>query len=313
MTDMLDKPEVWPAEGKQFYAHLLAQERSTGAIVDARERGLCVQWIIRACQDYGFRPGSGGLACKLFDALLSNARSQKGCTARELTFKQLVVKLAGHILDMSKHKESALCELLCIVCISIAAKKWEPKERAPYLGDFDENFTFVELRKAETLVLDKLRWSISYSTVYDCIHYWAMRLPRNLECKEFITLCEDGAGKCIPDHAINERRVSVFAAGLTLWAFAAMQLETSEWEQELKTHLGFAMDDAFAVQDDIGAHLRDEYPVAYKPRSRLDSPQTIMDMHKQFSDSPSSPQGLKRPVPERPADDNKMKHVKVTF
>lgn len=314
MADMSERPEVWPAEGREFYAHLLAQERFTGPIVDPRERGLCVQWIVRATSDYGFRPGSAGLAAKLFDAFLSNARSQKGCSVRELTFKQLVVKVAGHILDMTKHKESSVCELVCIVCIAIAAKKWEPKERAPYLGDFDENFTLEELRKAETLVLSQLHWRISYSTVYDCVHYWATRLPRNVDRTEFLKLCEDGAGKCIPDHSINERRISVFAAGITLWAFAAMQLDTSHWEQELKTHLGFAMEDVLLIQEDIGVHLREEYPMAYRPR-RVDSPAAVMDMHMQFSDSPGSQQGLKRPKPERPepaGEDKKLKAVKAS-
>lgn len=300
MAEMSERPEVWPAEGKQFYAHLLAQERYTGPIVDPRERGLCVQWIVRACSDYGFRGGVAGLACKLFDAFLSNARTQKGCSARELTFKQLMVKAAGHLLDMSVHKESALCELLCIVCISISAKKVEPKERAPHLGDFDENFTLDELKQAEALVLNTLRWRISYATPYDAVHYWVMRLHRNMDRAKFIMLCEEAIGKSIPEHSISDRRATVFGGAVTIWALVVMGIDTTEWEAELETHLKFAMEDTLVTSEDIGVHLRDEYPMGYKPR-RVDSPANIMDLRMHFSDSPVSHQGLKRPVPERPA------------
>lgn len=294
---MEERQEVWPEAGKEFYAHLLAQERSTGPVVDPRERGLCLQWIVRACKDYGFRPGAGGLAATLFDAFVSAARTQKGCSIREATFKEVMVRVAGHLLDMNVHKESALCELICIVCISIAAKKVEPKEHAPYLGDFDENFTLGELKRTEALVLGQLRWHISYSTPYDSVHYWASRLPCGVEKSKFIELCEEAIGVCLPELSFNERRATVFGAGVTLWALAAMSQEAHlpEWAKLLETHLTFAMEQAFAVQEDVGNHLQDAYPHAYRP-CRADSPPSILE-GMPFREG--IPQGLKRPVAAR--------------
>merc|ERR1711907_565156 len=91
--------------------------------------------------------------------------------------------MAGHMLDMRKHNESALCEIICMVCIAIAAKKIEPKSVGPYLGDFDENFTFDELKKAESAVLGFLRWNIVYSTPYEFVQYWIPLMPRGITAK----------------------------------------------------------------------------------------------------------------------------------
>lgn len=300
---MEDVVEVWPTgPGPEFLAHLLAQEFCPGPLFDQRERKLCVQWINRACVDYGFTANVGGLATKFFDVFLAGARSQAKCGLRELTFKQLIVKVSGYILDMNKHNESALCELLCIVCIAIAAKKVEPKARGPYLGDFDENFTFEELKAAEALVLCQLRWNISYSTPYEFVQHWLAQLPAGLEQNKCQSVCFEVITTCIPESNFYDKRPSVFGAGALLWGLtAAGEIETAKWENELTSQLGASfMESAMVMQDDISFNetLRHKYPQACKPR-RAPTPHHVMDLHLQFDNVVNPTAGLKRPVAER--------------
>lgn len=294
-----DHVQEWPIVGKEFFAHLLAQERTPGPLIDEREHRLCVEWIVRACMDYGFKPNVAGLASKFFGAFLHHARSKPKCTASDLTFKQLMVKTAGHILDMNVHNESALCEMICIVCVAIAAKKVEPKSVGPYLGDFDENFTFEELKKAESTVLGFLRWNISYSTPYEFVEYWMPLMPRGVDRKQCQDLCVEAIGACLPEVNFYDSRPSLFAAAATLWSLSVMKCDASEWTNEIMAQLGCGiMEKVWALQDDmcLNETLRKAYPHAAKPQDRSNSPAGVMDVHMMFEDVSV---GLKRPIAER--------------
>jgi hypothetical protein len=299
-----DHSEDWPIAGKEFFAHLLAQERTPGLpVVDEREYRLCVEWIVRACSDYGFKPNVAGLATKFFGVFLHYSRSQPKCTACDITFKQLMVKMVGHILDMNKHNESALCEMMCIVSIAIAAKKVEPKSIGPYLGDFDENFTFAELKKAESTLLGFLRWNIAYSTPYEFVQYWMPLMPRGIDRKKCQDLCFEAIGACLPEVTFYDSRPSLFAAASILWALTVMNCDATQWTNEISAQLGCSvMESVWLMQDDIclNASLRKAYPHAAKPHCRSDSPAGVMDMHVIFEKDAGV--GLKRPVPERPSD-----------
>lgn len=307
-----DHSQDWPIAGKEFFAHLLAQERTTGPLVDERENRLCVEWIVRACSDYGFKPNVAGLAAKFFGAFLHHARSKPKCTVCDLTFKQLMVKTVGHILDMNTHNESALCEMICIVCIAIAAKKVEPKSVGPYLGDFDENFSFEELKKAESTLLGFLRWNIAYSTPYEFVQYWMPLMPRGIDRQKCQDLCFEAIGTCLPEVNFHDSRPSLFAAASISWALTVMNCDLSEWMKELTTQLtAGVMENVWLMQDDIclNASLRKSYPHAAKPGCRADSPAGVMDMHMLFEMDAGA--GLKRPIAERFDDGQNNKVARI--
>ena len=79
------------------------------------------------------------------------------------------------------------------------------RPQAPFLGDFDENFTFNELRAMERLVLKALQWSLCYSTPYDFTYYWmgAEKL-RGSEREKTNELCHEAISKCTigPQHGL---------------------------------------------------------------------------------------------------------------
>jgi|ERR1712072_32466 len=294
-----DHVQEWPTLGREFFAHLLAQERAAGPLVDEREHRLCIEWIVRACSDYGFKPNVAGLASKFFGAFLRLARDKNKCKMK-VTFKQLMVKVAGHILDMEKHNESALCEMICIVSIAIAAKKVEPKSIGPYLGDFDENFTFEELKKAESLVLGCLRWNLSYSTPYEFVGYWMPHMPRGIDRKQCQDLCIEAIGVCLPETNFYDVRPSVFGAAATLWALTVMKVDLSEWTNEIMAQLGCGvMESVWGLQDHICFNdtLRKAYPHGAKPHDRAVSPNGVMDVHMMFEKDVSV--GVKRPIAAR--------------
>ena len=82
---------------------------------------------MQACVEYEFRADVPAAAVRYFDELIAHVRSLP--ESRGLKFKQMVVVLASRKLDTELHKESAICELICIICISIAAKKLEPRQK----------------------------------------------------------------------------------------------------------------------------------------------------------------------------------------
>ena len=53
----------------------------------------------------------------------------RNVVGNKLTFKQLIVAIVGPAMIKEGHKESQMCECLCICCIAVAAKKIEPKEK----------------------------------------------------------------------------------------------------------------------------------------------------------------------------------------
>lgn len=296
--------EVWPSAGRDFYEKLEKLERMphrSYPLADARERRLCIQWILRACDDYGFNKSTGTLAAKLFEVFLLNARVSPA--AKDLSLKTLVVKVAQGLIDPQKHKESSICELICIVIIAVSAKKVEPKESAPFLGDFDENFSFSELMAMETRVLNILQWNLSYSTVYDFTAYWEQFLPKGIDRKKFTAILEEAVTVSAPEHNFAFFRPSILAAGTTLFAFSALQISSKEWEAKLETHLGEAVGDALTARDQIADLLADQYPHAVSAVMRPESPDQVTGLPAALTAStqqiPARPQGIKRPVAQR--------------
>lgn len=292
--------EEWPVQSRDFYDHLLNQQRTVAVPADLRERKLCVTWITRACSDYGFSPETGVLAVAFFDAFMAASRKEH---STELNFKQLMVKVGAVAVDTAGHKESQICELMCIVCIAVAAKKVEPKEKAPFLGDFDENFTFSELKKMETLVLDLLGWDLRAATVYDFLHYWVghtlVPISHRKQLKE---AANEAISYCIKENEFATQTASVFGAAVSLWAFAAQGLPTEGLEEEIRTHPALSDDDVKACCEYMSNALYTSYPQAYRATTAgRHSPSSIMDVANAFSSEPVvNKSGLKRPTPERP-------------
>lgn len=299
----MDPPaEVWPTQNRDFYSHLLASEQRLPQPIDVRERRLCVTWIVRACSDYGFRPATGGLSVKYFDAFLHASRCAPQSSLADYSFKKLIMKIGSAVVDITKHKESQVCELICICCIALAAKKTEPKVKAPFLGDFDENFTFQELRKMEHEVLDKLNWKLGYSTPHDYIHFWVGRAEWGVDRKKTIMLCNEAIGMCtVEADFANPRSAGIFGAGAMLWAYHAQGLPTAKLENEFTSIMGVEEeDDLHTAAEQIGSCLRISYPHAFKPR-RAGSPTNVIDVPNMvaFSDDMATAQGVKRPKPEQ--------------
>lgn len=292
--------EEWPVQSRDFYDHLLNQQRKVDAPADQRERKLCVTWITRACSDYGFSPETGALAVAFFDAFMTASRKEH---STELNFKQLMVQVGAAAVDTAKHKESQICELMCIVCIAVAAKKVEPKEKAPFLGDFDENFTFKELKKMETLVLDRLGWDLGAATVYDFLHYWVGQSSvQSSDRKRLKEIANEAILYCIKENEFATQTPSVFGAAVSLWAFAAYGLSAEELQAEMWMHTSLSDEDVNACCEYMGNALSASYPQAYRATTAgRHSPSSVMDMANAFSSEPAATKaGLKRPTPERP-------------
>jgi len=288
--------EVWPTSDADFYRHLVKQERCFEPIQDVRERKLCVDWIVRACTEYGFRADVPAAATRYFDELIAYARSLP--SSQGLKFKPMVVTLASRKLDTQAHKESAICELICIICISIAAKKLEPKAKAPFLGDFEDHYTFAELRNMETLVLDALQWDLSSCTAIDFIHHWLPRIPLEDPCqrRKMQEHSERCVHKCLGEAEFAKMRPSIIGAAATLWGHAAMNLDFKKWEEDLLTLVDFTVDEVSPVVETMAELLSDEYPDAYHALSRRScSPLSVLNMTTEFRKLP----GVKRPTPER--------------
>lgn len=276
------------------------------APADPRERKLCTTWIVRACSDYGFRANVAGLAVHFFDRYLRAARlrepSLRVDASQRLSFKELIMKTAGEATKGSQHKESQICELMCICCITVAAKLLEPKEKAPYLGDFDENFAFHELKEMEKLVLEALDWRLSYATAWDFTAFWTDFTDRSTDKKQFKTLCDEALGRCVKEDAFSSMRSSVFGAAATVWVHAALRKPTEQWESKLRETAGIHMDeDMLVALDKIGEVMQKEYPYAYTPY-RSGSPTNVTDMCAHgfpFSNEVDGRSGLKRPSAER--------------
>lgn len=293
-------PEVWPAEAGDFYNHLTRNERPRSPIKDSRERKLCVSWITRACSDYGFSPDTGGLAVEYFDAMMAQCRRLPDTEA--LTFKQLVKRVGATAVDVSRHKESQLCELICIVCISIAAKKVEAKEKAPFLGDFDEHFTFQELRAMERLVLDSMQWNLNCSTVFDFVHFWTQQASRDVDRVELKRLCMESIAMCMKESEFSDKSARVFGAAVTIWAHDAKSWSAVEIRASMSRLMGSQEDaDIVRAVEHVGFYLKQQYPHAFKPR-RAESPTTTLEFTNTvigYCDE-AAKQGLKRPTPMQP-------------
>jgi len=306
-------PEVWPIEKHTFYNQLLDLEPSRrSAPSDPREHKLCASWIVRACMDYGFRPDTAALAVEYFAAFLKGARQANPAS---LTFKQLIVKVAGKAVTPGVHKESQICELLCICCIAISAKKLEAKEKAPYLGDFDENFSFQELRAMESLVLIGLDFNLTYATAFDFSEFWLSRTSPSVDRKGLKTLIHEAINTCIKEEAFFTMPAHLFGTAANLWAHYAMKIPLEEFEAEVIATTkseGGLNEDLLEGLATIGSVMQEAYPHAYKP-VRASSPDNLLEVHTVFSGEVRKG-SLKRPTPERfnakPADTKVAKLVK---
>jgi hypothetical protein len=210
-------------------------------------------------------------------------------------------------MDVTHHKESQICELMCIICISIAAKKTEPKDKAPFLSDFDENFSFKELRNTEQLVLGALCWDLSFSTPYDFVHYWVDRAPKGVDRRKTIALCNEAIAKCMPEPSFDGAKSSrLFGTAAMIWACYAQEISTEQIEEDMQSIMGSDADLPSTVEQ-IGASLSSRYPHAYKPL-RADSPGSVMNVTSMFRDECAQCDpltGVKRPTPERFVPDGK--------
>jgi len=293
------QPEVWPVEERTFYAHLLRTEQGRlQGPSDPREHKLCSSWIVRACSDYGFRESTASLAVEYWAAFIKSARKSN---PRHLTFKQLIVKVAGNSVLAGKHKESQICELMCICCIAISAKKLEPKEKAPYLGDFDENFTFDELRAMESTVLFHLEFNLTYATPLDFSEFWLSRTSPFVDRKGLKTLIHEAISAAVADEFYYLTEAHDMGTAANIWAHYALELDTTEFEAEVMNTTnskGGLSESLLMAVESIGKRLSEAYPHAYKPY-RASSPANAMDIHHHvFSGEPAA-KCLKRPIPEK--------------
>ena len=157
-----------------------------------------------------------------------------GCKENRTKSKGLVPKSLRNVI--------ALRNLLCVACFFvcvIACLDFDPIPQAPFLGDFDENFTFQELRKMEHEVLDKLNWKLGYSTPHDYIHFWVGRAEWGVDRKKTIMLCNEAIGMCtVEADFANPRSAGIFGAGAMLWAYHAQGLPTAKLENEFTSIMG---------------------------------------------------------------------------
>lgn len=300
--------QVWPV-GDEFYNNLAKGDKSLGRTQDTRERRLCISWIVRACSDYRFSPQTSAVAVKIYETFLHWCRNRPGVSS--LSFKQLIVQVAASVLDISKHKDSQVCELMCIVCIALAAKKVEAQEKAPFLGDFDENFTFQELRSTELLILRALSWNLCLSTPLDFVHYWLDRTPSDsgVDCNKTKLLCQEAIVKCIAEiEFASPKTASMFGSAAMVWAYKAQRLPTEELYKDMMSKMGADDgDELLFTVDQIAGHLRGKYPHTVEESPRTESPANILSVANFFGGEKCDalltgvkrPSPMKRPTPER--------------
>jgi len=280
---MEDVSEVWPVDGDEFFQHLIRQDRVLGNTLSSRERRLCITWIVRACSDYALSSVTGVLAVKLYDAFIHKCRQRPGLA--KLTFKQLVVQVGSSVVDISKHKESQICELMCIVCIALAAKKCEAKEKAPFLGDFADNFSFQDLRAMEHHILNALCWNVSFSTPSDFVQYWVERSPCGVNRAKTNALCHEAIAKCITEiEFASPKKSSLFGTAVVLWAYNAQSLPTAELQKNVQSLMGQDMVELHLTVEQIATHLSSRYPhaVCAPCHCRTDSPGNIVNVTSVF-------------------------------
>ena len=289
----------WPTTDADVYRQLRSQECDPTAVCDwarTRERQLCANWIVRACSDYGFREDVPAAAVLFFDRLMSRVRKQPGMADNR--FKDIVLMFVGNKIDIRDRKHSSACEIICIVCITIAAKKLEPRMSAPFLGDFEGYHSFADLRSIETLVLNSLQWDLTSCTAVNFLHHWLPRLE--LQHREQIQILGNKILlRCLSDPELAQIWPRYLGAASVVWAHAVLQLDAGEWQKSCELNLH----EVESVVDCMAAIMSDEYPEVLE-RRRSRSPVTIMGVQDTISCTISkinnSPQpGLKRPIPQR--------------
>jgi len=322
----MNKPEVWPSSVDQDWAVLRTREQQhlrkrRKGIVDHRERKLCVSWLIRACEEYGFRPDVCALAIQFYDSILDCFRVKYD--PKNYTFKQMVVAATTGVLNAQQHKESAMCELICIICISIAAKKLEPKEKAPYLGDFEDYYQFSELQSMEHRVLDMLNWDLASCTALDFVHVWLAKPQHETHQQQRLRediqkLVEISIKKCMRDAAFAMTKPSLLGTASMLWAHRVIAAKTGEyeatrkWERQLADRLATDWEDMLMLAENIGSvmALDAQYENPFSV-DRAESPSTVVDLNQMmarevlFPDSQTKSSkvvlvstAVKRPMPE---------------
>jgi len=289
----------------------MTQERCLKNSKDIRERKLCTKWIVQACSEYGFRTCVTGAAAAYFDRVMSYARSLPELS--NITFKESIVAFAARRIDPLRHTESAVCELICIVCISIAAKKLEPKAKAPFLGDFEDFYSFKELQKMENLVLEALKWDLSSVTAIDFFHHWQPHMSSGHQ-KTLQEVCEKCVLRSIGETWYSESQPSLAGAAVTVWGHAALRLDVEMWQQRLMAHADLDLDEVLRVVGFMSQLLSKEYPDAYVP-SRSCSPVSVMEITTEFHGNKTMVQpGVKRPTPKRVGtSDGKKRKVDATM
>jgi len=259
-----------PSREREFFSHLLSTEHSLGPPQDPRERRACAAWIRQACSDYRLQPDTGYLAVKYYDAFVQAYRQQLNLSVAAMPFEQLVKHVAAAALastrtrrSLNEHKESQVCELVLLVCIGVAAKKNESREKALFLGDFNQNFTFEELQAMEHHVLKTLGWNLHYCTPYNFIYYWlgAEKL-HDTERKKTNKLCVEAIFNCgIDNEFAGPLSSSIFGSAAMLWAYRVHEKCTKKLEQQMSSHMGGCMEELLATVKRISSHLHSTYPL----------------------------------------------------
>merc|ERR1712072_1100000 len=75
----------------------------------------------------------------------------------------------------------------------------------------------------EQLILNKLKWNLSFPTAYDFIALWMPHVHSEINPRAFMTLSEEAVGVCIKGAEFFKCRPSVLAAGVAMWVHAALE------------------------------------------------------------------------------------------
>jgi len=114
--------------------------------------------------------------------------------------------------------------MFCIVSISLAAKRIEASSRAPHLGDFEENYSLSELKRAEMVFLNHIGWDLGLSTAYDYLEYWLSRLYSVEASSAFRELAALAISRALENPTLAARPGSTLGAGVLLWVEVVLLL-----------------------------------------------------------------------------------------
>merc|ERR1712072_190677 len=151
----------------------------------------------------------------------------------------------------------------------------------------------------EQLILNKLKWNLSFPTAYDFIALWMPHVHSEINPRAFMTLSEEAVGVCIKGAEFFKCRPSVLAAGVAMWVHAALEQPVVQFETAVAQDLG---EETMSLRDEdevgsmcveacleeVSEQLRHRYPVVYVPKPSM-----------MFVPKPSCKGPMKKPVPHK--------------